>query len=94
MVAYLKLLATPADEIALLRIINTPPRGIGQSTVTALMEHAVRERRPMWEMLSALPPELKLAPAAIDAHPQIPRADRRSFSGGSNGNRCSLSCRT
>jgi len=67
LVAYLKLLATPADEIALLRIINTPPRGIGQSTVTALMEHAVRERRPMWEMLSALPPELKLAPAAIDA---------------------------
>ena len=66
-VAYLKLLATPADEIALLRIINTPPRGIGQSTVTAIMEHAVRERRPMWEMLSAMPPELKLSAAAIEA---------------------------
>jgi DNA helicase-2/ATP-dependent DNA helicase PcrA len=66
-VAYLKLLATPADEIALLRIINTPPRGIGQTTVTALMEHAVRERRPLWEMLSAVPPELKLSAAAIEA---------------------------
>jgi DNA helicase II / ATP-dependent DNA helicase PcrA len=66
-VAYLKLLATPADEIALLRIINTPPRGIGQSTVTALIEHAVRERRPLWEMLSSLPAELKLSAATIEA---------------------------
>ncbi|HEX3997275.1 MAG TPA: UvrD-helicase domain-containing protein [Pirellulales bacterium] len=66
-VAYLKLLATPADEIALLRIINTPPRGIGQSTVTALMEFAVRERRPLWELLGDLPAELKLSAAAIEA---------------------------
>ncbi len=81
LLAYLKLLATPADEVALLRIINTPPRGIGQSTVTAVMEHAVRERRPLWEMLSALPAELRLAPAAIDAirkfHTLIAQFQRR-----------------
>lgn len=59
-VAYLKLLATPADEIALLRVINNPPRGIGQSSVTALMEHAVHQRRPLWDVLGQLPAEVKL----------------------------------
>ena len=69
LMAYLKMLVTPADEVALLRIINNPPRGIGQATVTALMEHAVRAGRPLWEMLAAIPAELKITPAtalAID----------------------------
>ncbi len=50
--AYLKVLAAPADEVALLRIINTPPRGIGQASITALVEHAVRAGRPLWEVLN------------------------------------------
>jgi DNA helicase-2/ATP-dependent DNA helicase PcrA len=51
--AYLKLLVAPHDEGALLRVINSPPRGIGQTTVTALVEKAVRAGKPLWEIMTA-----------------------------------------
>ena len=40
--AYLKVLVNPADEIALKRIINTPARGIGHATVDKISELAQR----------------------------------------------------
>jgi DNA helicase-2/ATP-dependent DNA helicase PcrA len=49
--AYLKLLANPLDEVSLLRIINTPPRGLGQSSVATLMEAAVSRGKPLWEVV-------------------------------------------
>jgi DNA helicase-2/ATP-dependent DNA helicase PcrA len=50
--AYLKLLVQPRDEVSLLRIINTPPRGLGQATVAQLMDQTVQKGKPLWETLA------------------------------------------
>jgi DNA helicase-2/ATP-dependent DNA helicase PcrA len=63
--AYLKLVVNPRDEVSLLRIINTPPRGIGQGTVTRLMEQAVASGRPLWDVLGDATRREDLPPAAL-----------------------------
>ena len=49
--AYLKIIANPRDEQSMLRIINTPPRGIGQTTVKRLLDEAIARGQPLWEVL-------------------------------------------
>jgi superfamily I DNA/RNA helicase len=45
--AYLRLVANPMDELALLRVINTPPRGVGTSTVEKALAVAAEKRLPL-----------------------------------------------
>jgi DNA helicase-2/ATP-dependent DNA helicase PcrA len=46
--AYIRLAMHPEDDIALLRVINVPPRGIGKTTVDALRETARADRTSLW----------------------------------------------
>jgi ATP-dependent DNA helicase UvrD/PcrA len=61
--AYLKVLANPEDEVSLLRIINTPSRGIGTGTIKALVDAAVTAGAPLWKVLPSACLELDLPPA-------------------------------
>jgi len=49
--AYLAVLENPADDLRLLRIINTPARGIGQATVERLREAALRSGRTIYDTI-------------------------------------------
>ena len=40
LIAYLRLVHNPSDQVSFLRVLNTPPRGIGAKTVEALLEAA------------------------------------------------------
>ena len=44
--AYLRLLVNPADNQAFIRIVNTPPRGIGAQTVQSIIEESQKSSVP------------------------------------------------
>ncbi|RKD21078.1 ATP-dependent DNA helicase PcrA [Ammoniphilus oxalaticus] len=49
--AYLRLIANPDDDISLQRIINVPKRGIGQATVERIMAYAARREISMYQAI-------------------------------------------
>lgn len=50
--AYLRLIINPADTVSLKRVINTPRRGIGKTTLDRLILSAQELGIPLWEILS------------------------------------------
>jgi DNA helicase-2/ATP-dependent DNA helicase PcrA len=82
LLAYLKVLAHPEDEVSLLRIINVPARGIGTGTVEKLLALAVRGGKRVWEVLpDALADETMSAAAraGIEAFRGLVIARREMF---------------
>ncbi len=61
-IAYLRLVAQPADDLALGRIINTPKRGIGDSTVQLLHSAARAANVPMLSAIRMLVETEELKP--------------------------------
>jgi DNA helicase-2/ATP-dependent DNA helicase PcrA len=52
--AYLRLIVNPKDEEALVRVINYPARGIGDTTVDKLTVAANHFKKPMFEIMQNL----------------------------------------
>ena len=48
---YLRTVSQPDNNDALARIINTPPRRIGESTVKALLEEAEAKKSTLWSLV-------------------------------------------
>jgi DNA helicase-2/ATP-dependent DNA helicase PcrA len=51
LLSYLRWLDTPDDELALLRIINIPPRGMGAASVDKLLKKAVGDSSSVWKVM-------------------------------------------
>src|SRR5215210_6116157 len=49
--AYLRVIANPNDELSLTRIINVPARGIGDNSVKQMQVHALSNGWSLWQTL-------------------------------------------
>jgi DNA helicase-2/ATP-dependent DNA helicase PcrA len=52
LLAYFRLLEDEPDDISILRIINKPPRGIGKKSIEKLLDHSVKQKIPLWDMVA------------------------------------------
>src|SRR5437868_2564877 len=67
-ISYLKLALNPHDSIALMRVINSPARGLGKTTLDQIERHAKDYSVSHWETISILIDQGKsLNPRAISA---------------------------
>src|SRR5690348_2205706 len=49
--AFLRLVFHPEDDVALLRVLNVPPRGIGAATIAALETRARETGQSLWDVI-------------------------------------------
>lgn len=61
-VAYLRCIVNPADDVSLRRIINQPKRSIGDSTITELVRYAGEKEMPLYSALVDVPETLSARP--------------------------------
>jgi DNA helicase-2/ATP-dependent DNA helicase PcrA len=66
-IAYLSLLANPADAISFARIVNSPRRGIGETTQARLLSHANTTGEDIWDVFTRADRAPGLGASAIRA---------------------------
>jgi DNA helicase II / ATP-dependent DNA helicase PcrA len=67
LLSYLKLVQNPHDSVALQRVINTPPRGIGRSTLDTLERLALETGISTWDAISQAIQQRLLPQRALNA---------------------------
>jgi len=65
--SYLKLVQNPHDSIALSRVVNSPPRGIGKTTMDTLERIALTTGSSSWDAIERVAEEKLLPARAITA---------------------------
>jgi DNA helicase II / ATP-dependent DNA helicase PcrA len=66
-IAYLSLLANPADQVSFTRVANSPRRGIGQTSLSRVIAHAATLGEPVWDVARAADRVPGLGRAAVSA---------------------------
>jgi DNA helicase II / ATP-dependent DNA helicase PcrA len=66
-VAYLSLLANPADAVSFARIVNSPRRGIGDTSQARLLSHANTTGQDIWDVMREAERVPALGPSAQKA---------------------------
>ena len=61
-IAYLRVIANPTDDVSLRRIINVPKRAIGDATISELVRHAQEQEMPLFSALTDMPSSLSSRP--------------------------------
>src|SRR5690606_4896651 len=69
--AYMRLVANPADDEAFLRIANVPRRGIGDTTLARLAEWAAAEKMPLLAAAARAADIPEIRGAAVKALPAL-----------------------
>lgn len=69
LLAYFRLVINPKDEDALLRVINYPARGIGNTSINKIVAKQGELQIPLWEMLE--PDKLQLAGLAAAGRKKV-----------------------
>jgi DNA helicase-2/ATP-dependent DNA helicase PcrA len=65
--AYLRVIHSPADDLAFERIVNVPKRGLGDATIQVLHDYARKQRVPMTEAARAMASTDELKPKPRNA---------------------------
>ena len=63
-IAYLRLIAQPADDLAFERIVNTPKRGLGDKAIATIHRHARATQQPLLLAAATLLDSDELTPQA------------------------------
>ncbi len=71
-VAYLRLVVNPRSDVDLLRVINSPPRKIGETTIERISRHALGRGLCLYDAL---------APAELEANPELDGGSRGRLAG-------------
>jgi ATP-dependent DNA helicase UvrD/PcrA len=84
MISYLKLIQNPDDSIAFLRVVNTPARGIGKSTLEVLERLSLETGVSMWSAMEQAIGQKLLPARAVGALSEFKQIidDARAMLGG------------
>ncbi|HEY6636680.1 MAG TPA: UvrD-helicase domain-containing protein [Solirubrobacterales bacterium] len=84
-IAYLQLMVNPADEVSFSRVVNSPRRGIGDTSQGRIRNHANTTGRTIWEVAvepEAIPGLAAAAIRSISRFTELIEELRAEFEGG------------